>query len=358
MPPIRGGGPRNVYTLNELINKGKRKSQIISPYRNHSVALPADENAFKFPGKLMSAINEKLSRFDRVSYFNFPMFYLKNYIFNPFSIKEFRDTECYISTAWQTVYLGKTISKIQNKPLLYFVQAYETSFGTNKIYKKLADDTYKLKLPMFTQSQWLKEFFKEKFSVDVEWIGLGLDHSKFFQNGLNKNKQVFTIARPEFDKGFDIFVEAMNIIWNRRKDLKILIAGSRDALIKHDMRFKYEFLDWIKDDYTLAKLYSESIFVNTGRSEAIPMPPIEAMACGSSVVISNIPGAKEYAKNNENCLVCNVDDPVDFAEKIENLLDAPDLRENLSEKAMKTSMNYDWKFVLQRFFSFIDKIEL
>jgi glycosyltransferase involved in cell wall biosynthesis len=358
MPPIRGGGPRNVYTLQKLITLNNMESQIISPYCDYNNTLPSDVKEFKCPKGFISRINKKISRFDRVSYYNFPMFWLKNYIFNPFSMRKYDDTDCYISTAWQTVYSGKIISERNNRPLLYFVQAYETSFGTNKLYKKLAENTYKMKIPMFTQSRWIKEYFKDKFSEYVEWIGLGIDHNRFFQNGFKKNSQVFTIARPEFDKGFDIFVEAMNIIWNKRKDLKILIAGSSNSLTGANIKFKYEFLDWVQDDNTLSKLYSESIFVNTGRSEAIPMPPLEAMACGSSVVISDIPGAREYTLNNKNCLVCKTDSPEDFADKIEILLDDHELREKLGESAIKTSMNYDWKFVIQRFYHFLDKNEV
>lgn len=357
MPPIRGGGPRNVYTLNRLINMNNRVSQIIGPYNDYKNVLPEGYNSFRYPNRFLSLLNKKISRFDNVSPINFPMFWLKNYVLDPFSMMKFNDTDCYISTAWQTVYSGVRVSKSNKKPLLYFVQAYETSFGNNKLYWNLANNTYKMKLPMFTQSKWIKEYFKERFSEDVKWIGLGIDHNKFFPQGSNKKNQLFTIARPEFDKGFDIFVKAMNILWSRRRDVKIIIAGSRSALIDQDIKFKFEFLDWIRDDHTLSKLYSESIFINTGRSEAIPMPPIEAMACGSSVIISNIPGAREFALDGQNCLVCNSNEPEEFSQKAEILLNDINLREELSENAIKISKNYDWRFVIERLFDFIDGIE-
>ncbi|MHB8361231.1 MAG: glycosyltransferase family 4 protein [Thermoplasmataceae archaeon] len=355
MPPIRGGGPRNVYTISKLLNENGLLSSILSPYQHRNGISLFKEITFQAPGTSFSFVNNKFSRFDNLSNINAPLFYIKNFILDPRSIRNIGGIDLYIATAWQTVYSGLRISNFNKKPLSYFVQAYESTFSKNKLYKKFANQTYAMNLPMFTQSKWLKNFLDDKYSTNVHWIGLGIDHKVFKKNNVEAKKQIFTIARTEYDKGFDVFVEAMNELWKKRNDVKIIIAGTKNALCYKNIQFKYEFLDWIRDDNVLSKLYSESIFVNTGRQEAIPMPPIEAMASGSSVVISNIEGAEEYTVNNQNCIICDVKKPKEFSEAISELLDNNNLRETISKNGMETSKKYNWEDVLKRFVSFAKK---
>lgn len=354
MPPIRGGGPRNVYTISRMLNERGISSSILSPYdANDYIKNSYAPNLLLPSRKIYSIINKKTSRFDRLSHLNFPLFGIKNLVFDPLTLRNIGNIDLYVATAWQTVYSSRMISKYNKKPLIYFIQAYESEFGNNRVYYKLADKTYSMNIPMFTQSKWLKNFIETKFSSNVYWIGLGINHRAFKDESANKKKQIFTIARPERDKGFDVFVKAINLLWRERNDFKVVIAGSRNALSGKDINFKYEFLDWIKDDHELAKLYSESIFVNTGKKEAIPMPPVEAMASGSTVVISNIEGAREYAINNHNCLVCDPENPNSFSIAISELLDNGDLREKLSKNGIVTSKQYNWDDVLNRFMAFV-----
>ena len=65
---------------------------------------------------------------------------------------------------------------------------------------------------------------------------------------------------------------------------------------------KVRCIGWISNDNILAKFYSRSIFVNSGINEALPMPPLEAMACKSAVITSSIPGSKEFVIEGSNCL--------------------------------------------------------
>jgi glycosyltransferase involved in cell wall biosynthesis len=360
MTPELGGGPRNVYMLTKLLNKRGNSCKILSPYIDYKNNLGSDSWMLKSSGKYMSYVNKHLIQFNSVDYINYPLFFLKNCLLDPWSIKRYSNFDVYVSTAWPTVYTGRILSKINRKPLLYFVQAYETTLGYRnpKLYKKLVDATYKMNLPMFTQSKWLKDYFREKFSLNVEWIGLGINHEKFYEKRVKKKKQIYTVARLEYDKGFDVFVEAMNLLWKERKDIKIVISGTRKALTNKSINFEYEFLDWINDDDLLSNLYAESVFVNTGRREAIPMPPLEAMACGSPIVISDMGGAQEYAFNNKNSLVCNINEPASFSYAVQSILDNEDLRIRLSKNAVETAKAYDWNNVIERLSLFLEKVNV
>lgn len=135
-----------------------------------------------------------------------------------------------------------------------------------------------------------------------------------------------------------------------------MIAGEKRVTEGLNLKFPFTHVGWINDDNMLADLYARSIFVNTGLHEALPMPPLEAMASGSSVVASDIPGAAEYARDGENCLLTRLGDPKDVAEKIGRLLDSPDLREKLATEGVTTARSYTWEKTVQRLAMLINSV--
>ena len=78
------------------------------------------------------------------------------------------------------------------------------------------------------------------------------------------------------------------------------------------------------------------------------MPPLEAMASGASVIVSDIPGTLEYANNEMNCLVSNNNDPISITNNINRLLDDENLRAKLYNNAKKTANEYKWNKVIEK----------
>ena len=114
------------------------------------------------------------------------------------------------------------------------------------------------------------------------------------------------------------------------------------------INFPYDFIGWVDDYETMKTLYNGSIFVHTGRNEALPMPPLEAMASCASVIVSDIPGTLEYASHEWNCLVSINDNPVSIRNNINRLLDDENLRANLQKNALITASEYKWKNVMMK----------
>ena len=143
----------------------------------------------------------------------------------------------------------------------------------------------------------------------------------------------------------------------RRNDFRVVIAGEgktvKSMTEKKTIRFPFEYIGWVNDDSELAIRYTKSIFVNTGRFEALPMPPLEAMACGSSVVMTDMIGAREYARNNKNALLCPPGDHLCFAERIDELLSSESLRHEISKEGIKTASSYTWENVTTRMIGFL-----
>ena len=265
-------------------------------------------------------------------------------------------SDVYIATAWQTAIPTYLTAKRKRAPVLYFVQADERTFSPFPLYRKLAEKTYRLPIPKFTQSLWLKSHLEHLYGNEVQYIGIGIDSDVFRPRPVERDKIVFTICRSDPNKGFGVFARAMEALYSSRQDFRVVIAGEKRVTEGLNLKFPFTHVGWINDDNMLADLYARSIFVNTGLHEALPMPPLEAMASGSSVVASDIPGAAEYARDGENCLLTRLGDPKDVAEKIGRLLDSPDLREKLATEGVTTARSYTWEKTVQRLAMLINSV--
>lgn len=364
MDPTDGGGPRNVFTLSALLDRYGYGSKVLSFTSKVSLNKFFDRkirhNFYQAdrlePSFFLAIFNNAASLFNNVNYKNYLLFVLEQFFLHPITLSTFSKPDFYVATAWQSFFPALVTSRRYDKKLLYFVQADETEFSDNKLYKKKCAQTYYNDITKFTQSKWLVDEFESKFGVKLNHIGFGINHEMFYPRQVEISKVIFTIARSEKIKGFSVFVRAINRLWKIRQDFKVLIAGSNEKIIKNEtIDFPYVYLGWIRDDNILAELYSASIFVNTGLNEALPMPPLEAMACGGTVVMTANGGSVEYTRNMENCVLVKPGDYKDLADKLDEILTSESLRESLRYGAIETAKKYNWSDVVENFIGLLRK---
>lgn len=84
------------------------------------------------------------------------------------------------------------------------------------------------------------------------------------------------------------------------------------------------------------------VFCLPTRSESFGMVNVEAMACGTPVVTSDLAATREYVSNGENGLLAQVDDPIDVRDKLAMLLASPDRRASMGERARDRAREFSW----------------
>jgi glycosyltransferase involved in cell wall biosynthesis len=82
------------------------------------------------------------------------------------------------------------------------------------------------------------------------------------------------------------------------------------------------------------------LFVYPSLYEGFGLPPIEAMACGTPVITSNISSIPEIV--GDAAIQVNPNDTLQLAESILSVLNHEDLRTSLIQKGLKHSQNYNW----------------
>ena len=146
-------------------------------------------------------------------------------------------------------------------------------------------------------------------------------------------------------KGFEILLEALaRIDAEHRPALVITGSHGEDPLVPVVERLRLadhvDLRGWLSRD-ELDVLYAESTaLVFPTRFEGFGLPPLEAMARGCPVIVSDIPVMHEVA--GDAAVYVDPTDPDAIARAIRSLLDAPAERERMSRAGLARAAEFSW----------------
>jgi glycosyltransferase involved in cell wall biosynthesis len=140
-------------------------------------------------------------------------------------------------------------------------------------------------------------------------------------------------------KQIEILIEAISII---RRDygrkIKCLILGEGPEKIAlaqkiKDLGLTNEVVLGGFQSQALSYINALDVFVLTSREEGMPRVILEAMLMGKSVVASKIPGVSELVRDGQTGFLVHPQESRAFAAAIGKLMDDPELRRQMGEKA-------------------------
>ncbi len=273
--------------------------------------------------------------------------YLNSY--NELDIIENITPECdinvatYHMTAFPVFRSGKGIP-------FYHLQQYETLMVEDRHLKALAEETYYLPLIKIANSTWVRSQINLRFKEDIPVINPGINHNIFRprKNKSVNDKLVVCYGSNLINKGFRDAVEAMKIVFKQRKDVKWIVFGLESPIVQ-DPQAPYIFLKEIFNE-KLADLYSSAhVVINPSWVESFPLPPLEAMACGSPIITTRM-GTEDYCFHENNSLVIPSKNPSALAEAILRLLEDEDLNKKFIHEGLETAKQFTWEKT-------VDKVE-
>jgi len=156
-------------------------------------------------------------------------------------------------------------------------------------------------LTIVTPSNWLRNQVKESFLKDypIKVINNGIDLSIFkprksnFRDSHNLNHKVIIlgVANPWSNKkGLDVFVELSKRLSNKYSIVLVGLTNSQISKLPMNMIG----LPKTNNQVELAELYSAAdIFVNPSLEETMGLVTVEALACGTPVIVSSYTAVPE-----------------------------------------------------------------
>jgi glycosyltransferase involved in cell wall biosynthesis len=227
----------------------------------------------------------------------------------------------------------------------YYIQHYEPLFfSSNPYLYQVAKETYYLPLKWVVNSSWANEQLRKRIGRQGPVVVPGVDANVFFPREVNRRenvKTVISLGKGGKIKGLNYLFKALEIV-KKESDvkLKLILYGNEPHLAKMSP-IQTEYIINPTDE-ELSKLYSLSdIAVVPSLYESSPLPPLEAMACGTPVVTTRY-GTEDYCFNEVNSLVVPPADYKALASTILRVLKDEDLRENLRKEGLKTAKLLTW----------------
>lgn len=162
---------------------------------------------------------------------------------------------------------------------------------------------------------------------------------------------LLTVSRLTWDKGYREMIAAVRELATRGHDFVLLAAGSgkdeagiRVAVEEAGVGDRLRLLGW-RDD--VIDLYcAADIFVFASHREGLPISPVEAMASGLPVVLSDIPGCGEEVEDGGSGLLFATGDASALARQLARVMANEGLRRRLGEAARVRAAMFDLGHVL------------
>lgn len=141
--------------------------------------------------------------------------------------------------------------------------------------------------------------------------------------------------------------------WKIQKDIpqdyKLVIVGKRERsfnkLIKLietlNLEDKIIFTDFVPVPHMPYLYNAADLFVYPSLYEGFGLPPLEAMACGTPVIASNLTSIPEVT--GDAAVLINPNDDLSLASVIEKVLNNPEQLEQMSIDGLKQASKFSWE---------------
>ena len=263
------------------------------------------------------------------------------------------ESDVNIATYAPTAFLA--FSRRDKSVPVHHMQHMETLFESDPQVQSFIRSTYYLPNQKIANSTWLKARILELTGEDVPLINHAINHNVFFPREKTIEKEdgvidVVALGKGGFKGVYDIVkaVERANDLLNGKRSLRLHLYGKTPPKNLTFDNNKLIFHQNLSDE-ELAQLYSNSdIQVTFSKSESFPLPPLEAMACGTSVITTPF-GVEDYAIEGKNAIFVKPDDINSLSGAIEKLSLDDDLRHKLSQEGPPSTKRFDFDLLTPKY---------
>lgn len=259
-----------------------------------------------------------------------------------------------ISTHTPTTVPGLIATHLQRKGRpVWFYQDYLQMFQGRRVEQWLLRNALRWHDVALTISEPMTEELRRYAPGDVRTARIGLSHAEVFravpwaERVQNGERRILYLGDMRPRKGLYDLLAAAETVQAQIPELKLVIVSKEECVIETALPFEYHYRPSREQ---LAQLYATSdLFVSSSWWESFGIPPLEAMACATPVVMTDSMGGMDYARPEENCLLVPPQQPQALAAAILRVLQDRELAQRLAQNGPLTAARYDWERVTDHF---------
>ena len=236
---------------------------------------------------------------------------------------------------------GSVAAKMLDIPVISSITGLGTVFLHDNISSKIAKLLYgiALKIPskVFFENPYDKNIFIDQGFVEKEKVvlipGAGIntnEYSPIEQIKFDEKHQLkfLFIARLVKDKGLIEYIEAIRLLRAKYPNIEFAILGpyypgNPTAITKEEMDVWVEegLVNYLGESDDVKSIMSKyDCVVLPSYREGLSRVLLEAASMAKPIVTTNVPGCKDVVEDGVNGFLCEKEDAVDLADKMEKII--------------------------------------
>lgn len=185
----------------------------------------------------------------------------------------------------------------------------------------------------------------------------GVDHELFKPARKSGTPLIVYIGRIQYYKSLNVFIKAAKKVLKSVPNAKFVIAGDgeeKDDLKEYTKKIGMDshisFTGFLSEQDKVALFQKAWLFVNPSVMEGWALTTIEANACGTPTVASDVPGLRDSVKNPHTGYLVKYGDIDGFAKYIKKLITDWKLRRKMATESKKWAQQFTWDKSAKEFY--------
>ncbi len=202
--------------------------------------------------------------------------------------------------------------------------------------------------------------FKNKDLIEIVNPGIETEHFKTGKK--TRNPSILYLGRLKKYKSIDIVIESMIPIVKEIPTAQLTIAGFGESkseleelVYKLGLNNHVHFAGKVEEARKPKLLAQSWVFVHPSFMEGWGITAIEASACGTPVVASDVPGLRDSVQNGNNGFLAQYGNADEFAEKIIQILRNKAIRSELEMNSVSWAANFSWEKSAEKMLEVLQK---
>ena len=196
-----------------------------------------------------------------------------------------------------------------------------------------------------------EEILKHKLTKkDPLIIYNGVDTTQFKPGEKSEKPLILYLGRLQRYKSLDVFIKAAKEILGKIPDAEFVVAGEGEEkinLIKLAQNLgileKIKFLGKVTEEEKIELFQKAWILMNPSFMEGWGITTIEANACGTPTIASNVPGLRDSVSNLKTGILVEYGDYQAFSQNAIILLQDNQLRKEMSLNSIQWAGKFSWE---------------